>query len=284
MSKARAFCFTLNNPSITDETNIEALDYNYLVYGREIAPTTGTAHLQGYIQFKNPRGVKAIGGLFKWHVEPAKGDSKVNYDYCTKSGNYVEKGARPKTKKEAAILGGEEEKKIWGEIILQSKLGTLEAENPKIYFTHYRTAEALRVKHQQTVPVPTLDKPAGTFYIGPTGCGKSRTAREENPGAYIKNCNKWWDGYNGQECVIMDDLDPLVAKALSHHIKIWLDHYPFTAEIKGGSIFIRPKRIIITTQYSLDKLFEDPEVLAAIKRRSTLWIANPDNNNILELQ
>lgn len=281
MAKARAFCFTLNNPTLLDETNIEALEYGYLVYGREVAPTTGTVHLQGYIQFKNPRSIKAVGGLFKWHVEVAKGDSAKNFAYCSKEGNFVEKGVRPLTKHEAAILGGEEEKKIWGDIILQSKLGTLEAENPKIYFSHYKTVKALRTEYMQSIALPPLDKPAGAFYIGPSGCGKSRTARAENPGAYIKNCNKWWDGYTGQESVIMDDLDPTVAKFLSHHLKIWLDHYPFTAEIKGGSTFIRPKRIIITTQYTLDQLFEDPQVLEAIKRRSRLYIWSEEEKSLV---
>lgn len=279
MSKARAFCFTFNNYSLLDENAIQELDCDYLVYGREIAPTTQTRHLQGYIHYPTPRSVKKVGGLFKWHIEVAHGDAKSNYAYCTKSGDFYEKGSQPKS----ASDGGQMEKDRWTQIIKDAREGTLEEKEPKIYFTHLKTVKALRTEYLQSQPPATLDTPTGVFYIGPTGCGKSRTARDENPGAYIKNCNKWWDGYVNQEAVIMDDLDPQVSKALSHHIKIWLDHYPFTAEIKGGSLFIRPKRVIITTQYTIEQLFEDPEVQAAIKRRSRIWKYNEELKS-LELQ
>lgn len=281
--KARAFAFTFNNYQLLDEEAIQALDYDYLIYGREIAPETGTRHLQGYIHFPTTRSVKAMGAKFAWHLEPAKADSKANYDYCSKSGDFFEKGVRPKSRQEAAEIGAKAEKEKWSKIIKDAKEGKLEETEPQVYFLHHRTAKALRTEFMQTQPVPTMDTTTGVFYIGPSGCGKSRTAREENPGAYIKNCNKWWDGYLEQEVVIMDDLDPPLAKALSHHIKIWLDHYPFTAEVKGGSLFIRPKKIIITTQYPLEKLFEDEETLAAVKRRSKLWIYNTELSS-LELQ
>lgn len=281
--KSRAFAFTFNNYTEDDEKQLQSMDFTYLVYGREKAPETGTPHLQGYVYFKTQRSVKAMGAKFKWHLEPAKSDSLANRTYCTKSGDYFEQGDRPLTKKESSDKANEDKKEQWGQIILQAKLGTLEVENPRMYFLHYRTAEALRTKHMQSIPISANDTPSGVFYIGPSGCGKSRTARQENPHAYIKNCNKWWDGYAGQEEVIMDDLDPTLAKALAHHLKIWLDHYPFTAEIKGGSIFIRPRKIIITSQYTLDRLFEEAETLEAIKRRSRVWLYNDDVKS-LELQ
>jgi len=56
--------------------------------------------------------------------------------------------------------------------------------------------------------------------------------------------------------------------ALSHDLKIWLDRYPFRAETKGGSMLIRPKRIIVTSNHCPEELWRDKPVLCeAIRRR-----------------
>lgn len=103
------------------------------------------------------------------------------------------------------------------------------------------------------------------WYWGPTGTGKSRKAHTENPDAYIKNQNKWWDGYKGQDVVIIEEWSPDV-KGLTSYLKIWSDRYPFNAEVKGSSDKIRPQKIIITSNYSMEECFEG-EDLNALKRR-----------------
>ena len=59
------------------------------VLGYEIAPTTGTRHIQGYIELCRSlryTHVKRIFSGARW--EPAYASSLRNYEYCTKSGHY----------------------------------------------------------------------------------------------------------------------------------------------------------------------------------------------------
>lgn len=95
----------------------------------------------------------------------------------------------------------------------------------------------------------------GIWYVGKSGCGKSSTARREFPDSYMKLANKWWDGYKGQKTVILDDLDKSHEK-LAYHLKIWGDHYGCTLEIKGGAVASNFEKIIVTSQYYPDDIFE----------------------------
>lgn len=100
---------------------------------------------------------------------------------------------------------------------------------------------------------------------GDAGTGKTRSAWERYPGLYVKNRNKWWDGYNGEEVVLIDDWDPNCSQ-LAGYLKVWSDRYPFRAEVKGSSMMIRPKKIIITSNYSPADCFSIQD-LEAIRRR-----------------
>lgn len=82
----------------------------------------------------------------------------------------------------------------------------------------------------------------------------------------MKLPNKWWDGYKGEENVIIDDFDKK-HDCLGYHLKIWSDMYAFPAEIKGSTVRIRPKKIVVTSNYSLDAIWPDVETLGALRRR-----------------
>lgn len=103
------------------------------------------------------------------------------------------------------------------------------------------------------------------WHWGATGTGKTRGVRERFPDAYLKSNTKWWDGYNGEEVAILDEMTP--GTIGSQHIKLWSDHYPFSAETKGGSVKIRPKVIIITSNYSIRECYSDSRDYEAIERR-----------------
>lgn len=112
----------------------------------------------------------------------------------------------------------------------------------------------------------TLDKLDNHWIWGPSGSGKSSGARTRWPDLYNKPLNKWWCDYQGEATVLLDDLgkDRLV---LGTHLKQWADHYPFTAETKGGGVRIRPERIVVTSNYHPNEIFQDQTTIEAITRR-----------------
>lgn len=86
------------------------------------------------------------------------------------------------------------------------------------------------------------------WHYGPTGVGKSSSVRRRFPNAYNKLPNKWWCGYRGQSEVLIEDIG-CEHGYLGYHLKIWADHYPFTAEVKGSTITARPEVILVTSNY-----------------------------------
>lgn len=94
--RCRRWVFTINNWTEEHAAALRTLDYVYLVFGRESAPTTGTLHLQGFVCFANPRRrsslVTHVGG---GHWQPACGSSAQASAYCKKDGDFDEYGVLP---------------------------------------------------------------------------------------------------------------------------------------------------------------------------------------------
>jgi len=191
--------------------------------------------------------MSAVGKLFpqKPHFEAAKGNSLQNYEYCSKEEDFFEKGERPPTVKEA----GNNEKKRWQRAWDLAKAGNIEEVDPDIRARYYGTLKRIKADYQQKPE--SIEVMDFWWYYGASGTGKSRAAREENPDYYVKNKNKWWDGYTDQPCVIIEEWNPDVVPALNQMLKEWCDHHPFAAETKGSTTCLRLTKIIITSNYSM---------------------------------
>lgn len=262
-TRKRDWAWTLNNYDDDDVEMIRQWNVVYTVFGREVAPETGTPHLQGYTYFAT---VKALSGLKKLHNrihwEPAGGDSLHNYDYCTKCKDFEEYGTRPMTNREK----GEAGKRKYEETLELAKEGRLDDVEAGMRIKYYRTLKQIATDYMKA-PEDAKDV-TGIWVVGPPNVGKSHCVREVFPDIFDKPANKWWDGYSGGPAMI-DDFDKAHA-CLGHHLKRWADRYSFTAEIKGGTVSLRPSSIVVTSNYAPNEIwtFEGDRVLCeAITRR-----------------
>ena len=190
-------------------------------------------------------------------TEPSRSESAESYvfkDDTAFAGTRFELGAKAFNRAN---------KTDWELAKKNAKEGKIDDVPADVYIKYYNTLK--NIAKDNMAKTVDLDDVCGTWYYGPPGVGKSHKARQDFPDAYMKMQNKWWCGYQSEDNVIIDDFD---SKQLGHHLKIWADKYGFIGETKGYAINIRPKKIVVTSNYSIDEIFtEDPILAAAIKRR-----------------
>lgn len=232
----------------------------YICWGKEVGEE-GTPHLQGYLVFEYANRISACKKILpRAHWEKRLGNHEQAKAYCMKDGDFHEFGIEPVSQKRKGELGAE----WYRDQIKKVADKNFEDVDPHYLVTNY---SGLLKAASLLYPAKLEDtEEKMEWYYGPSGTGKSKKARTENPDAYLKMCNKWWDGYTDQECVLIEDFDR-DHKVLAHHLKIWGDRYPFPAEIKGGKIDIRPKKIIVTSNYHPKDIWENEADLEPILRR-----------------
>ena len=264
MSRSRGYVFTLNNYTEEEITHLrETQGHKYLIFGKEVGEE-GTPHLQGYIYYPNARRFntvkKSLGS--RYHIESQKGSCDQAIQYCKKEGDFEEIGVPP--------IGApgkkctQEERAKNNKRLREATLNEL-VDSGEINIKEVRALKNARLDLAQENSSYTADGTRGEWYWGAPGTGKSHKARTEHPDAYIKAQNKWFDGYTGEETIILDDFDTNV---LGHYLKIWTDKWSCSGEVKGGTVNLQHKKFIVTSNYSIEHLWpDDPDMQQAIRRR-----------------
>jgi len=253
---------------------------------------SGTPHIQGYVFFKARKQLSALKKINpRIHWIACNGTPQENRDYCAKgeqtkeewlamktlgpnyglNADFAEVGVLPPPQNHA---GGAATAEKWAKARQAAKEGRFDDVPDDIYIKHLNNIHRIACDHAPKVPV--LPTTTGQWHYGPTGLGKSRSVREKYPQAFIKQADKWWDGYRGETVVIVEDIDKYDV-ALGRYVKLWCDHYAFPADMKcQGKRDIRPHLVIFTSNYHPNEIWADEKTWEPIVRRCAIkYYAKP---------
>lgn len=254
-SPVRRFCFTWNNYPDTAYAKTRKFIEEYCKYGivgEEIAPNTGTIHLQGFCNLHKPLRFNTIKKHLdnSIHIEKANGSDEDNQKYCSKSGIYFEKGV-PSSQGRRTDLQAVVETIASGTTNIQD----IATKHPTAFIKYNR---GIREYIRLATPIPERKHKTFVFYYwGPPGSGKSRRALEEaeqtGEKIYYKPRGLWWDGYNQHPNVIIDDFYGWIK--YDEMLKI-MDRYPYKVQVKGGFEEFTSTRIWITSNVNTCDLYK----------------------------
>jgi len=249
------YCFTLNNPTDSMKRYLHefAEQTVYLVYQHEIGES-GTRHLQGFFRFKSRRSHQAICKEFAKspargiYLARRKGTVEQAIEYCTReakrdksSGSeIVEFGSKP------VGSGSRTDIRSCVNLVKEGKrMRELFEDHPEVMVKYARGIQLARVVFAGRRNFKT----EVWWYYGSTGTGKSRAASDEcgNEAYWKMGGSKWWDGYEGETNVIIDDYR-CDFSTFNFLLRLF-DRYPMLLETKGGTVHFCSKKIYVTAPH-----------------------------------
>ena len=234
--------FTLNNPTPEEDPKLWP-DVKYGIYQLEKG-ANGTEHYQGYIvRNKNTHlsGLKKLNSRAHW--EPRRGTHAQAVAYCSKEDTRVSPAV------------------TWGDVPSQGKRndllqvqaaldsGVSDEDIAVAYFQPYCKYRQSLTAYRMLRAAKRDWKTQVVVVWGPTGTGKSAYCRdngydENGTEAFWKPYGDWWDGYESQSLVIMDEFYGWIKYSMMLCIT---DRYPLLLQVKGGTVRFVAKKIIITS-------------------------------------
>lgn len=237
---------------------VDKAKVSYIVYGDEVAPKTGTQHIQGYMWLSSQKRKADVIRLLRKGVfvgVPGK-DKPPSYwsEYCQKDKtNCVEWGIMPTEQEHLAqVPAGQGTRCDLLELKRKIDDGALcddliEQEDHfstfvvhKRFFVEYQAHKRRRLDYH---------KPQVYVLHGSTGTSKTKTAYAICGGykdvyTWQPGNGDWFDGYQGQDYVIIDEYRGQFKYATLLNL---LDGYPNTrVQVKNGFVLWSPKVIVIT--------------------------------------
>jgi len=227
-----------------------------MLFAKEVAPTTGTPHLQGYCELSKQTRFGTLIQLLPEgiHIESRKGTQEQAIAYIknpkdkpTPSHEDLYEVGEPKTQ---GTDVGPSAVELARELLRMQR-----PVDPEIHSIGVIKAYERLQKYWPVVRSHNSDTKLSRIWIhGPGGSGKTRTAYAYADARRTYKCDLiskgWFDGYDNHEAVILDDYEPDGDDAVQFKLLLsLLDMYPLRVEVKGSTVQWDPKIIVITSQF-----------------------------------
>lgn len=263
-TKSKYWCFTINNPTKREATSLSNMVADgiagYVVYGREEGEN-GTPHLQGYVEFTNRKRIttiKKLTGFSRAHLEIRRGTNKEAREYCRKDGD-VEEYGEFKERKQGQRSDLEDIKEEIAD-------GASELEIADKYFSRWCVFRRSFHAYKGLLSPPKRRNDLSVLFLhGAPGTGKTRFAHESEDSLFTVPTHdlKWFDGYNQEEAVLIDDFRG--GCEFGWLLRV-LDIYPLQVPVKGSFAAWNPVRIYITSNLPMSEWGYE-ENLSPLERR-----------------
>lgn len=275
--RATDWCFTWNNPPATLQDAVtwrSMLDphmdkIQYIIAQLEIGEENGTIHWQGYVEFKKRTKLSTLKNILpQAHWEKRRGTREEARAYCRKEetrlrnemvelGRWIELANSRPSKSDSKFA------ELFNLVKLGAKDDELIDKFPALYARYFKAIDRARFvfEKKRNWPMNVI------VLIGPTGTGKTSYAIQSSEDYFIKTIGSWWDGYHGQETVILDEFYGWLPYA--ELLKL-LDRYPHMVPVKGGFREFTSKTIYIISNSPISKWYSGERIqpyLPALYRR-----------------
>lgn len=219
----------------------------------EIAPTTGTPHIQGVVVFKNPVRWSSLREAVPCYWAWRRGTQEQAEAYASKSASRA-----------AGDAAGPFE---FGDPIASGRGGRSDLVRIKHKLAEGVTLREL-AKDDEFTPSVVRHHRGLTFlesiyapqrrwwtkvqiYWGPPGVGKTRRVHyEAGDDLYVFSCRehsvKYWDGYHGQRYILIDDFNGELTQGQMLEL---INYTAFSVQVRGAAVPILADKLFVTSNY-----------------------------------
>jgi len=260
--RVRHWSVTVNNPRVSDWDDIKDCTGLRGVCGQMECGEEGTKHLQLFVYYEGHGKTfdECRRDFPRAHVERAKNPKKL-MEYVMKAetaiGKYFEYGI-PHHQGYRTDIHSVAELVVKGVPIFKIAI-----EHAGHYVKYHKGLERLRDVACRT---RRSTKPRVCWLYGAAGTGKTKLVFDTHPASdiYVKDGTKWWNAYDGEKVVLIDDFD---GEWPFRDLLRLLDRYPYQGQTKGDYVKINCDYIYITCEHPPEYFWARGNELDQVLRR-----------------